>query len=700
MTFLNPWFLLGLAATAVPVVIHLLSRRTARRQDFSTLDFLLELEKRSLRRLRIRRLLLLLLRVLAVAAVALAMARPTLTSHVVGASASTSAVIVLDATFSMRAPSSRGTRMDAAREIVGEVLDSLSPGDEITLLAPGAAGGERGTLVAVRGPDALRDRLTRVRAGAGGGSVESALREAVAVLSAARNPNREVHIVSDFPTGTDFSGMLEALPEGVRVHAYSVALEEDPSSNAWVESVGPSGQILSAGTPVEFRAVVAAAAGRPSGEAEVEFEVDGQLVDRRRVDLGPSSRVGVVFRTTFRAGGLHTGSVFLHDEDGMAGDDRRHFTVRVEEGIPVLLVAEDPDAGQYLGRALAPGADTPGGFAVITGGPRAIEGLSTSPAAVAVLADPGRFTAARLEGIKAFLSRGGGLLLFPGPLTDAPDWDRTFLKRFLPGRLTGLRRASSGGSFRIVSTDGSHPLFRLFGEDSGALGEVRFTRALGFRAEPGTRVLAEYGNGDAAILESALLPGRVLLFTSSLHPEWSDFPLTGAFLPLLHEAVRYLAESASPATREVSVGEGALVHLVAAPAGGAVTVTGPGGKTRTVVPEPEAGGYALSLDRAGAPGIWTFTGADGDTLAAVAATVPAAESDPAALRAAELHSRLQGRGELHANGSGIVRQLTEIRTGREIAGIFLWFAAVFLALEMLLAGRLRIPEHRTTRVAS
>ncbi|MDP6460540.1 MAG: BatA domain-containing protein, partial [Gemmatimonadota bacterium] len=61
MTFLNPWFLLGLAATAVPVVIHLLSRRTARRQDFSTLDFLLELEKRSLRRLRIRRLLLLLL---------------------------------------------------------------------------------------------------------------------------------------------------------------------------------------------------------------------------------------------------------------------------------------------------------------------------------------------------------------------------------------------------------------------------------------------------------------------------------------------------------------------------------------------------------------------------------------------------------------------------------------------------------------
>jgi hypothetical protein len=76
MVFLNPWFLLGLFAAAIPVLIHLLHVRKLRTVEFSSLRFLKELQKSRLRTLRIRQLLLLLLRTLLIISLVLAFARP------------------------------------------------------------------------------------------------------------------------------------------------------------------------------------------------------------------------------------------------------------------------------------------------------------------------------------------------------------------------------------------------------------------------------------------------------------------------------------------------------------------------------------------------------------------------------------------------------------------------------------------------
>ncbi len=74
MNFLNPLFLFGLSAAALPVLIHLFTRRKPREVRFPSLDFLAEVNQSEIRRLRIKQWLLLALRTLAVAALALAAA--------------------------------------------------------------------------------------------------------------------------------------------------------------------------------------------------------------------------------------------------------------------------------------------------------------------------------------------------------------------------------------------------------------------------------------------------------------------------------------------------------------------------------------------------------------------------------------------------------------------------------------------------
>jgi hypothetical protein len=688
MTFLNPLLLLGLLGMGVPLVIHLLSRRTARKLDFSSLEFLRRLERKSMRRVRVRQLLLLLARMLLIAAVSLAMARPTLTGLRPGEGrGSTSAALVLDASYSMGARGENGPIFDEAKAAMLRILETFEDGDEVVLLVPGALG-EAGT-EPVRDLGLVRERIDAARPGLGAVSLEAALRDAARALDGARHPNREIHVVSDFQrTAWERLGEGQALPEGMGLFLFPVG--EDVPANSWVESVDHAGQILERGSPIEFRAVVASGPGFGPKEVEVEMEVDGRVADVRRIDLGPSSRVALTFRETFAEDGVHLGRIAIRGGDVLAEDDRRNFTLRTARDVPVMLVAGSPESGRYLASALAPAGATAGSFAVRTAEARELASASRDREAVVVVADVERVGEEELAGLKAFLSDGGGLLVFPGPKLDAAAWGRSFFPKFLPGRLSDLRSAPD--AVTIASFDPSHPLFDVFRDGEGGIGDVRFTRTLEFRPEAGTAVLASYSSGDPAILESALLPGRVLFFTSALDPAWSDLPLTGAFVPLLHESVRYLSETSTKTAHEIEIGEGATVWLPGVPEGGSVTLRSPDGETRVLGLEPGPRGYGLELPEADAPGFWTFESSAHETLAALAASIPSRESDPERVPATTIRDLLEGvRGAVLASGEGLAHEVREARLGREIGRFFLWAAALFLAAEMVLAARLRGP---------
>ncbi|TMQ67307.1 MAG: hypothetical protein E6K78_05370, partial [Candidatus Eisenbacteria bacterium] len=110
MSFLNPLFLFGLLAAGVPILIHLFTRKRPRDIPFPSIEFLSEVNRSEIRRLKLKQWILLLLRTLAVAALALAMSRPavrTLTPTRSGAA--TTVVALVDQSGSMGAAAPEGT---------------------------------------------------------------------------------------------------------------------------------------------------------------------------------------------------------------------------------------------------------------------------------------------------------------------------------------------------------------------------------------------------------------------------------------------------------------------------------------------------------------------------------------------------------------------------------------------------------------
>ena len=109
---------------------------------------------------------------------------------------------------------------------------------------------------------------------------------------------------------------------------------------------------------------------------------------------------------------------------------------------------------------------------------------------------------------------------------------------------------------RVVAVDAAHPLAE------GAWHEVRVDRALALAAPAGETILAladsaaeaRGGKPEAAplLVERRIGKGRALTLLTALDRNWSSLVLRPAFVGLIGNAVRYLAD---PLAGHVRVGE-------------------------------------------------------------------------------------------------------------------------------------------------
>jgi len=121
MSFLTPFFLLGLGAIAVPVLVHLIQRERKRVVEFPSLMFVRRIPYQSVRRRRIRHWALLAMRAAAVALIVAAFARPFLRQSAAAIAATGGArevVILLDQSASMGYGDHWGKAQEAARTVV------------------------------------------------------------------------------------------------------------------------------------------------------------------------------------------------------------------------------------------------------------------------------------------------------------------------------------------------------------------------------------------------------------------------------------------------------------------------------------------------------------------------------------------------------------------------------------------------------
>ncbi|MBI3792828.1 MAG: VWA domain-containing protein, partial [Gemmatimonadetes bacterium] len=326
MSFLSPWLLALAAGAAVPLLLHLLRRRTGLPLAFPAVRYLRRAEKEHRREMRLRNLLLMALRVAAVLALALAAARPLGPGFGTGHPPTAFALVLDNSMSSARVAGGRPV-LDQLREGALAALAEAGSGDRVWLVTADAqvAGGSRADVIAA---------LKRAEPLAGAGQLGAAVMRAAALVRSAGLAGKQVAVVTD------------------------------AQASGWKAPVGDLGDVpVSVWAPavpdIANHAVRRAAPAPPhlTPRGRVEATLTGPGAINWKVELGPRT----VARGTAKEGeaidvpvapperGWIAGWVRV-DPDELRGDDARAFATWVGDA-PRLTV--DAEAGTFAQGAIA-----------------------------------------------------------------------------------------------------------------------------------------------------------------------------------------------------------------------------------------------------------------------------------------------------------------------------------------------------------
>lgn len=687
MNFLNPLFLFGLSAAALPVLIHLFTRRKPREVRFPSLDFLAEVNQSEIRRLRIKQWLLLALRTLAVASLALAMARPSLQGGPHGGAAST-LIALVDVSGSMGAPDGEGRPLTAtARRALESLLATLGPADEM-LLVPYDRTPHPLSESPIAESGRLRAAAQALAPSAGATVHTTALEAAARALKESRALNREVFWISDFQR-SGFSADGLTLPPGPwdAVRTYLIPLAPRTRANAALTGAGlaPSAD---PGAPPALE-VAATSFDAVNGTSTQDFALEARELDTA---AGAGRALGRGFVALGARGEARTlvpldrlpegGGEVLLPEDALALDNRRVFAAGRAGTLRVVLREDGPPSP--LRRALEAGSPASGLTVRTVDALQLGQGLGDAD--LLVIGDLERLGSRELQVALDFHRAGGGLLLVPGPRAERESWS-LLLEQLDCGRLEGDTPSPAGASWRLLRAVAGHAVLEGFPARPGEpLTQARFTAVPRFTPRPGARVLLRFDESHPALVEAP----RVLAWLAPIDALRGDLALSGAFLPLVHQAALVLARG----TAAPSLAPGDVWR---APASAEWRLTDEAGRDIPVrVASADGATQAVSapLER---PGLYRAY-ADGDLRTSFAVNPDPSESDLTPLPERTLVAAFpSGHVRVIRPGDDLALRVRQARDGRELWREFLILALALLVLESVIgrwgmAGAVRKAE--------
>ncbi len=678
MSFLSPFFLLGLAAIVVPILVHLIQRERNNVVEFPSLMFLRKIPYQSVQRRRIRHWFLLALRALAIALIVAAFARPFLSSGaaaVAAAGGNREVVILLDQSASM----AYGDHWDRARAAAHDAVASLGAGDRGTIVIFGRNAEEhvRSTTDKAR----LDSAIDAASVTSGATRYGPALKLAEGALTRSTLPRREAIIISDFQKSGWTGAEDVKFGEGVIVTTVPIRGEQD--ANVAVPSVAFARAPFSGQERVTITAGIANKGLDPVSNIAVALEIDGRPMESKTVSIGANASASVTFAPfTLAAPGMS--GVVKAGTDPMPADNTFSFVLEPSAPVSVLVVdgSDRGTASFFLSKALEIG--TAPSFQAETLQVARVSGDSLAKRNVLVLNNtmlPPGLSAQTIEG---FVKSGGGLLVVFGDRSAWPANDVTLL----PGKVGQTIDRGTGRGGAIGFVDHSHPAFEVFkAPRSGDFSAANVFRYKAITPAPTDRVLARFDDGAAAIVERRIGAGRVIAVATSLDDTWNNMPRKPVYLPMVHQLVRYLARYEPPAPWR-TVGQ--VVDLSDALRGRAERVVQTPSDKQIKVPATEAGIIELAEH-----GVYQVRLAnDSAQTTRIAVNLDPGESDLAPLDPAELVASVSGRAGPAATGLDGPTELTVAESERQ-QGLW-WYLLVggllLLAAETVIANQLSRKE--------
>lgn len=601
---MNPAMLgLGAIAIASPILIHLLNKRRFKIVDWAAMDFLLEADKKNRRRVQLENFILLLLRCLAMLLIGLLLARPFLPSSVANVMQQTQQferVILLDDSLSQRVingtvPSLQVSK-DSLKEMMTNLAESADTEDWLTVMLTSQPtqpllANEPLTKNTI---SVLTEIIDEIECSDQPADYPISLDELKKYISGVReNVGRVAYLYSDMRQrdwiGSSATDALSAPNKIVNdisqdtVGCFVIDVAGDADQNLAITEIRPE-DLQVADKVIRFNVSVANYGAQTASEIRVSFQINDETPQYEVIpSIAPGQTEQVAFRYMFNQ--PEQRPLDFSDEskrpqfanyrvkaeidrqalgpDGLANDQliddsSAVYASRVLNGVPVLLVDGDPfsvserSETHYL-RSL----DVLGtGLAMDIVTVSQLETVSLSKYRVIFLCNVDEASSDRINSLGQWISDGGALVIMPGNQVRASTFNESFYKDgkgLSPIGLVDMAGDPTMSKWVNFEVDPQiHPALQLI-VDSDATSLARVDIFSWWRSRFDSQQVGRTfqiplrlndRDNSPAMVDRSWGNGRVIVFSIPGDGDWTMWPSSPTFAPVMLDLMDYLIGSA------------------------------------------------------------------------------------------------------------------------------------------------------------
>ena len=669
MYFTYPVFLFALLTLAIPVLVHLFNFRRYQKVYFSNVQFLKEVREQQSSRRNLRERLILASRLLALTFLVLAFARPFVAKQSNTTPGKQQAVSVfVDNSYSMQTLNSEGSLLDEAKRRAKEIALAYNINDRFQLLTQDFEGKHQRLL----NRDEFSDAVDAVKISAQSRNLQQILARQQSLLQAQSNTTLSAYIISDFQKSGTGSAAIKL---GNNVNLKLVQIKATALPNVAVDSVW---LVSAVHRPGETEKMVVKLHNYAAEDAKgIPLKL---LINGKQKALGSFSiKARATQQDTLAFSGLQSGwqqgEIQLQDNP-VIFDNQFYFTFNVKDKMPVLLI----NGGQpnpYIQATFA--ADDFFAPANTSDGNVNYSALNTYP--LIVLTDVKSISTGLAQQLKAYVSKGGTLAVFPADGADLPSY-----RSFLQSAGAAWPEKLVTQATRVSSLNVQNPLFKTVFEDAPRnpdLPMVQKYYQLATAAQTSAESLMELPGRQPFWTGYRSGGGKIYVSAVPLQESYSNLPRHALLLPIMfrmallsgHDQPLFytIGNDGAVETAPIQVNEKQILKLTKG--------------NQTLIPDArqQEGSMLLYLaDQVQQPGNYQLK--KQDSLAAVIAfNNNRQESDLTYLEKAALKQLLPDDSPVIEPGKASLKDtIAETNLGLQLWKLCIILALIFVAAEILL----------------
>ncbi len=333
MKFGNPFFLFGLFALIIPIIVHLFNFRRFKKVYFSDISFLKEIKEQTQSKNKLKHYLVLLSRLLFITALVLAFAQPYIPFSNQIKNGNKLISVFIDNSFSMNANGAQGRLLDVAKKAAIELAKGYKETDRFQLLTNDFEGKHQ----RFYSRDEFIKYTEEIKESPGTRKISEILsrqRNAFNQTDPSNNKSKTSYLISDFQKTILKNDLVYS---DSSVTNYFIPLQTNESNNVYIDTVWFEQAIFKKGENNLLYAKIINTSTTAIENKPLNLFINEKSAGMATLNIEPQNEAIVTLPINIKTPGLVNAYLSI-DDYPINYDDKFYFSFMVYEKLNVLLI--------------------------------------------------------------------------------------------------------------------------------------------------------------------------------------------------------------------------------------------------------------------------------------------------------------------------------------------------------------------------